>query len=85
MVDADPTSGRAPGNERDDAETDSPPPLADLTDRPSPAPGPLTKPAPVVRPPRQRARWIVPVTVVLVLAAVAAGIIVWQAAQSGIA
>lgn len=84
MVDADPTSSRTP-DERDDAETDSPPPVADLTDRPSPAPGPLTKPAPVVRQPRQRARWFIPVIVILVLAAAAVGVIAWQAAQSGLA
>ena len=77
-------SDQPPGDARG-PDTGSTPPIADLTSRPVPVPGPLTKPAPVIRPPRQRARWLVPSIVVIVLAAVAVGIIVWQAAQSGIA
>lgn len=68
-----------------EASTGPTPPLADLTDRPAPTPGPLTKPAPVVRPPRRRARWLVPLIVVVVLAATAGGLIIWQAAQTGLA
>jgi hypothetical protein len=83
MVDV--TSDGAHGGESRTPDTGTVPPLADLTDRPAPSPGPLTKPAPVIRPPRRRARWLVPSIVVAVLAAVAVGIIVWQAAQPGLA
>ncbi len=68
-----------------DASTGPTPPLADLTDRPAPTPGPLTKPAPVVRPPRRRARWLVPLIVIAVLAVTAVGLIIWQTAQPGLA
>lgn len=82
------TSNAAPDRASDDdsAEptTGSTPPLADLTDRPTPTPGPLTKPATVIRPPRRRARWLVPLIVVVVLAATVGGIILWQASQAGL-
>jgi len=76
---------RASNDDTVRATTGPTPPIADLTDRPAPTPGPLTKPAPVVRPPRRRARWLVPTIVILVLAATAGGIILWQATQSGLA
>ncbi|WP_230102676.1 MULTISPECIES: hypothetical protein [unclassified Microbacterium] len=84
MMVAGATSDQTPGDERK-PDTGSTPPLADLTSRPVPVPGPLTKPSPVVRPPRRRARWLVPAIVVAVLAAVAVGIVLWQAAQPGLA
>lgn len=83
MVDA--ADDAAPGDATQKPETGSVPPIADLTDRPAPTPGPLTKPAPVVRPPKRAARWLVPVIVVVVLAAVAGAVIAWQVSQSGIA
>lgn len=75
-------SDRASSDDNADAETGPTPPMADLTDRPTPTPGPLTKPAPVVRPPKRRARWLVPLIVVVVLAAAAVGIMIWQAGIS---
>ncbi|GGD63756.1 hypothetical protein [Microbacterium murale] len=57
---------------------DSAPPLADLSTRPSPVPGPLTKPAPVIRPPKKRRRWVVIVAVLVVLAGLIAGGIAWS-------
>ena len=54
------------------------PPLADLSTRPSPVPGPLTKPAPVIRPPRRRTRWVAVVAVLVVLAGLIAGGIAWS-------
>lgn len=81
---ADAAPDRAPEDDHAEPTTDSVPPLADLTDRPAPTPGPLTKPAPVVRPPKRRARWLVPVIVIVVLAATAGGIILWQASQAGL-
>lgn len=77
-------SDPASSDENVDANTGATPPIADLTDRPAPAPGPLTKPAPVVRPPRRRARWLVPLISVAVLAAAAGGLIIWQAVQAGL-
>jgi len=77
-------SDRASSDENADADTGATPPMADLTDRPAPTPGPLTKPAPVVRPPRRRARWLVPLIVVAVLVAAGGGLIIWQAAQAGV-
>ena len=53
-------------------------PLADLSTRPSPVPGPLTKPAPVVHPPRKRRRWVLVVAAVIVLAGLIAGGIAWS-------
>lgn len=54
------------------------PPFLDVAGRPSPTPGPLTKPVVTQRPRRRkRARWIVPVLIVVVLAA-AGGIVVWS-------
>ncbi len=72
---------------------DPAPPLADLSTRPSPVPGPLTKPAPVIRPPKMRRRWVVIVAVLVVLAGLIAGGIAWsnslqtapQSSQSNIA
>ncbi|WP_307359175.1 hypothetical protein [Microbacterium murale] len=57
---------------------DPAPPLADLSTRPSPVPGPLTKPAPVIRPPKKRRRWMIVVAALLVLAALIAGGIAWS-------
>jgi hypothetical protein len=53
-------------------------PLADLSTRPSPVPGPLTKPAPVIRPPKRRRRWVGVVAVLIVLAGLIAGGIAWS-------
>ncbi|MCE7482637.1 hypothetical protein [Microbacterium profundi] len=72
---------------------DPAPPLADLSTRPSPVPGPLTKPAPVIRPPKKRRRWVVLAAVLVVLAGLIAGGIAWsnslqtapQSSQSNIA
>jgi len=60
------------------------PPLIDLSGRAAPSPGPLTKPSPVVRAPRQRARWLVPVIVLAALALAGGGAIVWQMTQTGL-
>lgn len=60
------------------------PPLADLSGRPEPTPGPLTKPAPVVRSPRRRARWLAPLITVVVLAAAVGAVLIWQATQAGL-
>lgn len=54
------------------------PPLVDLSARTSPTPGPLTKPAPVIRPPKKRRRWVVVGAVLIVLAGLIAGGIVWS-------
>ena len=65
------------------------PPLADLSTRPSPVPGPLTKPAPVIRAQkRKRRRWVILGAVLIVLAGLIAGGIAWSnslqaAPQSG--
>jgi len=59
------------------------PPMADLTGRPEPAPGPLTKPAPVIRSPRRRTGWILPLIIVLLVAGGAA-IVISQLSQSGL-
>lgn len=77
-------SGRASDDDPVTPETGSTPPIADFTDRPAPAPGPLTKPAPVIRPAKRRPRWIVPVIVVALLAAAVGAVIIWQAALSGL-
>ncbi|KDA06915.1 hypothetical protein DC31_07020 [Microbacterium sp. CH12i] len=54
------------------------PPIADLTGRETPTPGPLTKPVAIPRAlRRRRPRWVVVVIVLVALAAVAAGIIWW--------
>jgi hypothetical protein len=76
-------SDRAPDTDRTGPDTGSTPPLADLTGRPEPAPGPLTKPAPVVRPPKRRARWLVPAVSLLALAAVAGIVIAWVTSWTG--
>lgn len=60
-----------PGTERR-PRTGPTPPMADLTGRPEPVPGPLTKPSPVIRAPRRRARWLLPTVIVIVVAAGAA-------------
>lgn len=53
------------------------PPLADLSGRDAPVPGPLTKPVAIPRPPsRRRPRWTHLVLLLLALAA-AAGFIWW--------
>lgn len=75
---------RASDDESPPPSTRPSPPLADLAGRPEPTPGPLTKPAPVVRPPRRRARWLAPLIAVVVLAAAAGAVIVWQATQAGL-
>jgi len=80
MVEGDKDSTPQPG-----PQSGPIPPLGDLTDRPTPTPGPLTKPAPVVRPPRRRPRWVVPVVIVLILAASATALIIWQTSQTGLA
>ncbi|MCS3843143.1 hypothetical protein [Microbacterium sp. AK031] len=55
------------------------PPLADLSTRPSPVPGPLTKPAPVIRAQkRKRRRWLILGAVLIVLAGLIAGGIAWS-------
>lgn len=48
------------------------PPLPDPAARPAPEPGPLTKPAPVIRPPKRKRRWWV--LIIVVLALVTAGV-----------
>ena len=57
---------------------DPAPPLADLSTRPSPVPGPLTKPAPVIRPQRKRRRWVFVIGALIVLAGLIAGGIAWS-------
>lgn len=57
---------------------DSTPPLIDLSTRTSPIPGPLTKPAPVIRPPRKRRRWVIVIAALIVLAGLITGGIVWS-------
>ncbi|MGO1508702.1 MAG: hypothetical protein ACTHZW_04160 [Microbacteriaceae bacterium] len=79
------TSDQTSDDESTGTETGPTPPLADLTDRPAPTPGPLTKPGPVVRSPRNRARWLIPLIVIVVLAATAGGMILWQVSQTGLA
>lgn len=54
-------------------EHEDDPPLLDVSDRPAATPGPLTKPSPIVRPPR-RARWKIVITVALIVAAAVAAI-----------
>lgn len=54
------------------------PPLIDISTRPSPVPGPLTKPAPVIRPPKKSRRWLVVVVALFVLAGLIAGGIAWS-------
>ena len=83
---SDPTSGRtdpASGNAKR-PNTGSTPPMADLSGRSEPVPGPLTKPAPVIRPPRRRTRWLIPVIIIVVLAAAAGTAVIWQMSQSGL-
>lgn len=64
--------------EQPHSNDDPAPPLADLSTRPSPVPGPLTKPAPVIRPPKKRRRWVFVVAALIVLAGLIAGGIVWS-------
>lgn len=59
------------------------PPLIDLSTRPSPVPGPLTKPAPVIRPRRRRRRWAVVVAALIVLTGLIAGGIAWSNSLQG--
>jgi hypothetical protein len=54
------------------------PPLIDLSARTGPTPGPLTKPAPVIRPPKKRRRWVIVAAALIVLAGLIAGGIVWS-------
>lgn len=54
------------------------PPLIDISTRPSPVPGPLTKPAPVIRPPKKSRRWLIIVAALIVLAGLIAGGIAWS-------
>lgn len=72
-----------PGGERQ-PRTGPTPPMADLTGKPEPAPGPLTKPAPVIRPARRTARWLVPLIIVVALAVAGGAIVFWQLLQSGL-
>jgi len=64
--------------EQPNQHDDSAPPLADLSTRPSPVPGPLTKPAPVIRAQKKRRRWVIVVAVLVVLAGLIAGGIAWS-------
>lgn len=84
MIDDDTRGGRPAGQGHPPAEPDYAlaPPLIDLTGRPTPSPGPLTKPAPVIRPPKKRRRWLIPVIIALVLALAAGAGIAWRAAQN---
>lgn len=84
MVDGDASGGRRPVQGRSPAEPDYAlaPPLIDLTGRPAPSPGPLTKPAPVIRAPKKRRRWLIPVIIALVLAVGAGAGIAWRSAQT---
>ncbi|MGO2746071.1 hypothetical protein [Microbacterium sp.] len=70
-------SDQTPGSDKQPS-TGPTPPLANLSGRPEPVPGPLTKPSPVIRPQRRRARWLVPLIVVIVLVAAGAGAVIWQ-------
>lgn len=54
------------------------PPLVDLSTRPSPVPGPLTKPSPVIRTPKTHRRWVIIIAVVVVLTGLTAGGIAWS-------
>lgn len=64
-------------DEHDNGSVHVTPPIADLTDREAPTPGPLTKPIAIARTTgRRRPRWLILVIVLLVL--VAAGGIIWS-------
>lgn len=56
---------------------DPAPRLIDLSTRPSPVPGPLTKPAPVIRPPKKSRRWLIIVAALIVLAGLIGSGITW--------
>ncbi|MGL3149173.1 hypothetical protein ACSS7Z_02310 [Microbacterium sp. A82] len=58
---------------RPSSPDNSSPPLIDLTSRPEPTPGPLTKPSPTIKP-QKGPRWRILLIAVLVLAAAAAAI-----------
>lgn len=56
----------------------SEPKMADLSTRPAPVPGPLTKPMAVVRPPRKGRRALVVAAVVIAIAAIALAFVLFM-------
>ncbi|WP_298037489.1 hypothetical protein [uncultured Microbacterium sp.] len=54
-----------------DEQHQSVPPLTDFSDREGPAPGPLTRPAPVIRPQKKKRRWAVAVLIAAIVGAIA--------------
>ncbi|WP_460800950.1 hypothetical protein [Microbacterium sp. GXF6406] len=54
-----------------DEQHQSVPPLTDFSDREGPVPGPLTRPAPVIRPQKKRRRWALAVVIVAIVGAIA--------------
>ena len=60
-------------DDRPDAADEPSPPLFDVSDRPEPIPGPLTKPSPTIVQ-QKGPRWKILIVAVLALAAVAAAI-----------
>lgn len=65
-------------DEQPHPHTEPTPPLIDISTRPSPVPGPLTKPAPVIRPPKKNRRWLIVAVILFVLAGLVAGGIAWS-------
>ena len=83
VASTDAQSDQTPDQKPERPVTGSVPPLLDLSHQTELAPGPLTKPAPVIRPPKTRTRWLIPVIVIVVLAAAAGIAVSWQAGLGG--